>query len=169
MKNNNAIDILQTDLLTLFSRIYNPALRSEAISHTLQTATLSALIAMHRDCDPELSYAAALLHDTGKFLENSGSALHASKSAGFARRWIEEHGLFSREETEIICDAILHHSDKNRKEDSEYAEVLKDADCTARALVQKAVPENIFRRTRTQRVLDELRIMLPVQKNGNEY
>lgn len=58
--------------------------------------------------EKEMIYAAALLHDIGRYQQICGGIPHDEASAAYARKLLPECG-FSEEEIAVICDAILHH------------------------------------------------------------
>ena len=69
---------------------------------------------------------AGLLHDLYAYKSGSYDD-HAHKGAEYARKLLEELGITSADETDIICSAIWHH-DSKAEVDSPMDEILKDAD-----------------------------------------
>ena len=67
-----------------------------------------------------------MLHDLHAYKSGSYDD-HAHLGADLARKVLEELGITSKEETDIICSAIYHHDDK-LVTDSPMDELLKDAD-----------------------------------------
>ena len=86
----------------------------------------AVMIARKRGEDPELAAMAGLLHDVFAYKRGSYDD-HAHLGAKYVRKLLEKMELTTPEETEIICSAIWHHSDKDVV-DSPMDEVLKDAD-----------------------------------------
>ncbi len=69
---------------------------------------------------------AGLLHDLYAYKSGSYDD-HAHKGADYASEILEDLGITTGEETDIICSAIWHH-DSKAEIDSPKDEVLKDAD-----------------------------------------
>lgn len=67
-----------------------------------------------------------MLHDLHAYKSGSYDD-HAHLGSDLARKVLEELGITSKEETDIICSAIYHHDDK-LVTDSPMDELLKDAD-----------------------------------------
>jgi HD superfamily phosphodiesterase len=100
--------------------------RNSAIVHLYGVSLAAALIAEKRGLDSELCCMAAMLHDIAAYMNGSYED-HAHKGAAMAEEILKELGQTSDEETKLICSMIYHHDDKYDT-DSEYDEVLKDAD-----------------------------------------
>ena len=90
--------------------------RNSAIAHLYGVSLAATMIARKRGLDPEIASMAAMLHD-----------LHAYEGAELASEILDELKLTDEAETELICSAIYHHSDKLVM-DTPMDEVLKDAD-----------------------------------------
>ncbi len=100
--------------------------RAAAVAHLHGVSLAAVMIAKKRGLDPELAAMAGLLHDV--YAYDSGSYDdHARLGAEYARRILEDLGMTTPEETEIIYDAI-HNHDSKASVDSPMDEVLKDAD-----------------------------------------
>ena len=76
----------------------------------------------------EIIYAAALLHDIGKWKQYEDGTPHEKASADLAEQILEASG-FSEEDQAQVLDAIL----KQQKEENPLAELLYDADKLSRA------------------------------------
>ena len=100
--------------------------RAAAIAHLHGVSLAAVMIAKKRDENAELSAMARLLHDLYAYKSGSYED-HAHKGAEYARKILEELGLTSEEETDVICSAIWHH-DSKAEIDGLMDEVLKDAD-----------------------------------------
>ena len=80
--------------------------------------------------DPEIIYAAALLHDIGRPAEYERGIPHDEAGAEMAEELLTQCG-FSREETEEICSAILSHR-KNAGAETTLGRLLRQADKASR-------------------------------------
>ena len=120
------IKVLQKHIWHVLKKMDDYYDRAEGIAHLHGVAMAAAMIAKGRGQDPELAVMAALLHDV--YAYKSGSYKdHAHLGAEYARKTLDRLAITDEKETDIICDAIYHHSDKDVI-DSPLAEVLKDAD-----------------------------------------
>jgi uncharacterized protein len=99
---------------------------AKAMDHLHGVSFGAVMIAKKRGEDPELAAMAGLLHDVFAYKRGSYDD-HAHLGAEYIRKLLEKIELTTPEETEIICSAIWHHSDKDVI-DSPMDEVLKDAD-----------------------------------------
>jgi HD superfamily phosphodiesterase len=86
----------------------------------------------------ELAEMAGLLHDYISYQGMDGPN-HAHEGEPIVRKLLEEMGITSVEETEMICSAVYNHSDKN-KIHSEFDEIIKDADVMQHWLRNPAEP-----------------------------
>lgn len=100
--------------------------RAGAVAHLHGVALAAAMIAKKRGENAELAAMSGLLHDIYAYKSGSYED-HAHKGADLAREILEEMGIVTEEEMEIICSAIFHH-DSKADVDSPMDEVLKDAD-----------------------------------------
>lgn len=99
---------------------------SNAYIHLYGVSHFCAMIAMKRGIDVELAVIAGMMHDIYSY--SCGETKdHAKKGAIMAGEILRTLGTFTNEEMKLICDAISHHSSKN-KCDGDLDEVLKDAD-----------------------------------------
>jgi HD superfamily phosphodiesterase len=97
--------------------------------HLYGVGVLAALIAMKRGHDKkyaELAEIAGILHDYVSY-KRPDTPEHAHVCAPVIRGILEETGEFSSVEIDMITAAVYNHSDKSRR-DSEFDEILKDAD-----------------------------------------
>ena len=99
---------------------------AKAMNHLHGVSFAAVIIAKKRGEDPELAAMAGLLHDVFAYKRGSYED-HAHLGAAYIRKLLEKTELTTLAETEIICSAIWHHSDKDVI-DSPMDEVLKDAD-----------------------------------------
>ena len=100
--------------------------RAAAIAHLHGVSLAAVMIAKKRGENAELAAMAGLLHDLYAYKSGSYED-HAHKGAEYARKVLDELGITSAEETDIICTAIWHH-DCKAETDGPMDEVLKDAD-----------------------------------------
>lgn len=101
------------------------------LEHFMTVARLAYIFKLERNCkvSKEKIYAAALLHDIGKWQQYLEGVPHEIASAQIAGMILDETG-FSEEEKEEIVEAILTH--RKGGGSSELAEVLYDADKLSR-------------------------------------
>ena len=107
-------------------KMENEGKRNGAFVHLYGVSLAAAMIAEKRHENTELACMAAMLHDISAYQSGSYED-HAHRGADIARKILEEMGLTTPEENDIICSAIYHHDDK-LVVDSPMDEVLKDAD-----------------------------------------
>ena len=100
--------------------------RAAAVAHLHGVSLADVMIAKKRGENAELAAMAGLLHDLYAYKSGSYDD-HAHKGAEYARKLLEELGITSADETDIICSAIWHH-DSKAEVDSPMDEILKDAD-----------------------------------------
>ena len=141
-------EALKEDIISRLCAIRIPALRAEALSHTLGVCQSMALLAAARDLDPVLCMSMGLLHDCALYLQNCGHPGHARKSALLAETILQEHG-FASADIERICTAISHDP---------YSEALKDADVLERWLTARDAPLSDARRMRMIAMCKELQL-----------
>ena len=100
--------------------------RAAAVAHLHGVSLAAVMIAKKRGENAELAAMAGLLHDLYAYKSGSYDD-HAHKGAEYARKLLEELGITSADETDIICSAIWHH-DSKAEVDSPMDEILKDED-----------------------------------------
>ena len=115
--------------------------RTNAIAHLYGVSLAATMLAKRRGLDPEIAAMSAMLHDIYAYRVGSYED-HAHKSAELAKEILSKLKLTNAEETDMICSAIYHHSDK-QVTDSPMDEILKDADVLDHCLKDssKAVEE----------------------------
>ena len=101
----------------------------------------------------ELAAMAGLLHDLYAYKSGSYDD-HAHRGAEYARQILEELGITSEEETDIICSAIWHHDSKDQI-DSAMDEVLKDADVIHHSLGDPTKEVKAHEQARFERLSEE--------------
>ena len=97
------------------------------LEHALDVARIAYITVLENGLNiaKELIYAAALLHDAGRY----SGVPHNESGAKLAREIMPECG-FSKEETELVADAISGHRDT--KHSTEFSRILYDADKKSR-------------------------------------
>lgn len=100
--------------------------RNSAVAHLYGVSLAATMVAKKRRLDPEIASMAAMLHDLHAYKTGSYDD-HAHKGAELAREILAELKLTDDAETEMICSAIYHHSEKLETGEP-MDEVLKDAD-----------------------------------------
>ncbi len=103
------------------------------MNHFLDVARIAHLMNLESDnpMKKEWIYAAALLHDIGRFVQYEDGTDHAEASADLAMDLLEDAG-FTGKEIRIISDAIRYHRDKRVKEDKGLPGILYRADKSSR-------------------------------------
>ena len=97
-----------------------------ALEHLYGVSLAATLLAKKRGEDQELAAMAGMLHDIHAYMSGSYDD-HAHLGAEMARKILEEVGVTTTEENDMICSAIYHHDDKLAV-DGPMDEILKDAD-----------------------------------------
>lgn len=108
------------------------------MTHFLDVARIAYIFSLEQKSGipKEWIYAAALLHDIGRWQQYESGICHAKASAGIAETILEEAD-FTKEERRMICAAILgHRGDGNftqlPDEAKTFAQILYDADKASR-------------------------------------
>ena len=103
------------------------------MSHFLDVARIGMLLNIQESygIEPELVYAAALLHDIGRWKQYETGADHAQESAKLAPP-ILEACAFTREEQECILSAIATHRDASVRDQKNLNGLLYRADKSSR-------------------------------------
>ncbi|MGN0131146.1 MAG: HD domain-containing protein [Lachnospiraceae bacterium] len=102
--------------------------------HFLDVARIAMLLNLEENKKPirkDWIYGAALLHDIGRFVQYADGTDHAKASAELAPEILRDCG-YSREETEIITEAIANHRNKKIKDGSDLKGILYRADKASR-------------------------------------
>lgn len=104
------------------------------LTHFLDVARIAHIInlEMKLNINVELIYAAALLHDIGKAVEDPENIGHSKLSANLAEPILYDCGFLDRE-VECILDAILNHNNETIKDSGDnLARLLYRADKLSR-------------------------------------
>jgi uncharacterized protein len=106
--------------------------------HLYGVSATCGLLALKRGLNVELCEIAGMLHDISSY--KTGCYVdHARLSSIEAREILNGIDCFSNEEIDIICSAILSHSNK-QDIDNPYNEILKDADVLQHYLYNTSFP-----------------------------
>lgn len=105
-----------------------------SMGHFLDVARLAALLNLKEDrrTQEEPIYAAALLHDIGRFRQYADGTPHEKASAEIAPAILEDCG-FDEKETDVIINAILRHREEATAKDGGLAGLLYRADRLSRS------------------------------------
>lgn len=122
----NRIEILRKYIDNLLLDMTDVFERRCAYIHLYGVAQYCALIALKRGENVELATMAGMLHDIYTYAKMDAKD-HAKKGAILAKEILTSLKITNAEETNIICDSILTHSDKASVH-STFNEVLVDAD-----------------------------------------
>jgi putative nucleotidyltransferase with HDIG domain len=104
------------------------------MAHFLDVARI-AWIYCHEEnlaLDREIVYAAALLHDMGKHIQNEDGTPHEKAGGAIAEKILSDCG-FSGKETNLITDAILNHRNRDIRNEKSLRGILYRADKASRA------------------------------------
>ena len=104
------------------------------MGHFLDVARIARIMNLEEGLklDQELIYAAALLHDIGRYVQYREGTPHEMASAGLAPRILEECGFAPGEEKQIL-EAILSHRDASVAGEKSLRGLLYRADKASRA------------------------------------
>ncbi|MCM1102498.1 MAG: HD domain-containing protein [Clostridium sp.] len=104
------------------------------MAHFLDVARIAMLIALKEEIlvPEELVYAAALVHDMGRYREYEDGTPHEQASAKLAETLLSECG-FNDKETHVIIDAVRSHRDGSVAKEANLRGLLYRADKLSRA------------------------------------
>lgn len=122
----NRIEILREYIDEVLLSMTDVEERRAAYVHLYGVAQACALIALRRGENTELAIMAGMLHDIYSYAKMDIKD-HARKGAVLAREILTSLKITNNDETDMICDAIHTHSEKEAVH-SNFNEVLKDAD-----------------------------------------
>lgn len=111
------------------------------MTHYFDVARIAWILVLEEglNLEKEIVYAAALLHDTGRWLEYENGEDHAVSSARLSVEILERCG-FDKIEIGRITDAIVSH--RNPKSNSDLSRILYKSDKLSRnCLMCKAIGE----------------------------
>ena len=122
--------------------------------HLYGVSQACAILAMKRGENAELAVIAGMLHDIYSYA-NMDPVNHAQKGATKAREILKRLEIFTEEETELICTAIYHHSDKATVHNA-LDEILKDADVLQHVLYNPLFAVKQSEQKRYNKLMQEL-------------
>lgn len=122
----NRVETLRKYIDGMLLNMTDDAERRCAYIHLYGVAQSCALIGLKRGENAELAVMAGMLHDLYSYV-NMDTNEHARSGALFARAILIFLDITTEEESELICNAIYSHSDKENIH-SNFTEVLIDAD-----------------------------------------
>lgn len=104
------------------------------MGHFLDVARLAMILNLQRSLSipEEMIYAAALLHDIGRWQQYEDGTPHEKASARLAPEILSDCG-FTEGETEQIISAILNHRDESIREEQTLRGILYRADKMSRS------------------------------------
>jgi len=132
----NRIEVLREHIDEVLLNMTDVVERRAAYLHLYGVSQACALISLKRGKDPELAVMAGMLHDIYSYARMDTKD-HAHKGAALAGEILASLQITNVEETEMICDAIYTHGDKEGVH-SDFNEVLKDADVLQTCLYNPA-------------------------------
>ena len=139
------------------NKMENADEKKSAIVHLYGVSLAATMIAKRRGFDPELASMAGMLHDLYAY-KNATYEDHAHKGAELAREILSKLNLTDEKETELICSAIYHHDDKLMT-DSDFDEVLKDADVISHCMNDISKPIKEKEQARFDRLCEEFQMI----------
>ena len=155
---DSRIEILRAYIDETISKIKDPVKLKAAYTHLYGVSQSCALIALKRNQNVELATMAGLLHDFYTYKMND-SENHAQKGAVLAKETLDLLKITSKEETDLICNAIFNHTDKKSKH-SDFTEILVDADTLQPYLYNINLPQtNEHRIKRLEKLKEEFCII----------
>ena len=103
------------------------------MAHCLDVARLAYIYNLeeHTELSREIIYGAALLHDIGRYLQDTKEIPHHEASVGMAEKILPECG-FSEEEQTMIIEAILLHRREGTKKEKSLRDFIYKADKASR-------------------------------------
>jgi uncharacterized protein len=104
------------------------------LEHFLSVARIAEILNLKKKLKIKKPYiyAAALLHDVGRFRQYEDGTAHEKASAVLAPKILKDSG-FDENETSVIVDAILSHRDKSVAEEESLRGILYRADKLSRS------------------------------------
>jgi len=104
------------------------------MSHFLDVARIAMIINLEENAviEKEIIYAAALLHDVGRFVQYENKTPHEIASSQIAPQILRESG-FDEKITDVINEAILNHRNGKIASESTLRGILYRADKQSRS------------------------------------
>lgn len=91
------------------------------INHFMDVARLAYIIVLERNLEytKDIIYAAALLHDIGRWLQYEKNIPHETASAALAKEILEQSD-YHLDEIDLICNAIINHRNQMNENTLNY-------------------------------------------------
>lgn len=124
--------------------------------HLYGVSTMCTILAKKRNLNVEICSICGMLHDIYKYRTLS-SVDHGKLGSIDARKILTELNCFTKEEIDVICSTVYHHSDKDVI-DGPYDELLKDADVLQHYLYNTSDPVQENEEIRLTLLLKELNL-----------
>lgn len=124
--------------------------------HLYGVAVMCSMLAIKRGLNVEIATISAMLHDIASY-KTGDPVNHAERGAIESRIILNQLGLFSYEEINLICTAVANHSNKQVIDDN-YSELLKDSDVLQHHLYNTSFKVNEKEASRLNKLIEELRI-----------
>ncbi|GMB10525.1 MAG: HD domain-containing protein [Candidatus Improbicoccus devescovinae] len=153
MENLNRVQKIRIIFDKKICRMEDHDKRCWAYGHSYAVSAFCALLATKRGQNAELATIAGLMHDIYSFLESSEN--HAVKGAEMTREILEKLKILTKEEIDLICTAIKHHTDKDKKF-SDFDEILIDADVMHHAFYDVTIDPDPDEASRFDAIMIEL-------------
>jgi len=149
----NRIEKLREYIDGIILNMTNYEERRIAYVHLYGVSQFCTLIALKRKLNVELATMAGMLHDfyTYKMMDPID---HGIRGSVLAKETLELLKLTTKEETEIISEAIYHHSNKIDKF-SDFTEILIDADVLQHHLYNTMLPIIEKEKVRLEKLKEE--------------
>lgn len=153
-------ELLRAHIDSVYSGIGDDDERRCAFVHSYGVAFAAALLAKKRGLDPELAVMSGMLHDFfvySNYADENCYKDHGRRGAVFVRDVLGKLALTTDAETDIICNAIAVHCDKDQVHEA-YCELLKDADVLQHNLYNPMFPTAPHEIKRYSQLQNELNI-----------
>jgi HD superfamily phosphodiesterase len=150
----NRLERVREEVDSILQRLVSDEDRRCGFIHLYGVSLTATWLAERRGLDTELAAVAGMLHDLATYATGD-STNHAAASARLASRTLEQSGLFSKDEIEVITHAIARHSDKAAV-DGPMGELLKDADVAQHWLYNPSLAPQASHADRRIRLRKEL-------------
>ena len=104
------------------------------MEHLLDVARIAYIINLENGYGilKDVIYAMGLLHDVGKYLQYTDKIPHEISSAKMGRKILEDAG-YTKEECDVICEAIYNHRSADALTKDVLSRILYQADKLSRA------------------------------------
>jgi len=159
----NRIEMLRDYIDEILLNMTDSFDRRCAYLHLYSVAQACSLIALKRGQNAELAVMAGMLHDIYTYAKMD-SKDHAHKGSILAREILTRLQITNEDETQMICDAIYFHSDKESKH-SNFTEVLIDADVLQHSLYNPTYKIMEHEKDRFEKLALEFGLLLDYKNN----